>query len=111
MQTVDYTLVGRKIKEKRLKCGMTQEQLAERCDISVSYVAHIERGTKSLSLETAVRISNVLQISLDALLLDEIREPARIFDALDDELRQCSPEQTERFLRLARLLIHHIDEL
>ena len=68
MQTVNYTLVGQKIKDKRLKLGITQEQLAEKCDISVSYIAHIERGTKSLSLETAVKVSNALNVSLDYLV-------------------------------------------
>lgn len=43
MLTIDYYLVGEKIKEKRLKLGMTREQFAEKCDISVSYIAHIER--------------------------------------------------------------------
>ena len=111
MQTVDYTLVGQKIKEKRLKCGMTQEQLAERCDISVSFIAHIERGTKSLSLETAVKISNALNISLDYMLMNEIGDHARVFDALESEIMQLSAEQTEKFLRLANLLVRHMDEL
>ena len=86
MQTVDYTLVGEKIKSRRLKIGLTQEKLAEICDISVSYIAHIERGTKSLSLETAVKISNALDISLDYLLINEINNNSRIIKALESEL-------------------------
>ena len=51
MLNVDYYLVGSKIKEKRKSKGLTQEQLAEQCDISVSYIAHIERGTKICMLK------------------------------------------------------------
>lgn len=111
MQIIDYKLVGQKIKAKRQHCGMTQEQLAEQCDISISFIAHIERGTKSLSLETAVKISRALNVSLDYLLLDEISDSERILDALSSELAKCPPEQSEKFLRLARLLIAHIEEI
>lgn len=111
MQTVNYTLVGQKIKDKRLKLGITQEQLAEKCDISVSYIAHIERGTKSLSLETAVKVSNALNVSLDYLLIDEIRDNSRIIEALESELDQCTPKQIDKFIKLSRVLIQNIDEI
>ncbi|MBQ9908091.1 MAG: helix-turn-helix transcriptional regulator [Oscillospiraceae bacterium] len=111
MQTINYKLVGQKIKEKRNKLGMTQEQLAERCEISVSYIAHIERGTKSLSLETAVKISNTLGISLDYLILDEINMRSRALSAMDTELAKCEPKQAAAFLRLTRLLLTHINEI
>ena len=111
MQVINYELVGQKIKAKRNALGLTQEQLAERCDISVSYVAHIERGTKSLSLETAVKISNALQISLDFLLIDEIPEQSRQFNALSSELAHCSPEESALFLRIARVLAAHMNEI
>ncbi len=111
MQIVDYKAVWQKIKAKRQQCGMTQEKLAEQCDISISFIAHIERGTKSLSLETAVRISSALNVSLDYLLLDEINDNARILDALGSELSKYPPEQNEKFMRLARLLVAHIEEI
>lgn len=111
MQTVNYTLVGQKIKDKRLKLGITQEQLAEKCDISVSYIAHIERGTKSLSLETAVKVSNALNVSLDYLLIDEIHDNSRIIEALESELDRCTPKQIDKFIKLSRVLIQNIDEI
>lgn len=111
MRTVNYTLVGQKIRDKRLKLGITQEKLAEMCLISVSYVAHIERGTRNLSLDTAVRISTVLDISLDYLILDELRDNNRIMDSLETELKKCSPKQIDTFLKISRVLIQNIDEL
>lgn len=111
MRKVNYTLVGRKIKDKRLKMGITQEKLAEMCFISVSYVAHIERGTRNLSLDTAVRISTVLDISLDYLILDELHDNNRIMDSLETELEKCSLKQVDAFLRISRILIQNIEEL
>ncbi len=111
MQAINYKLVGQKIKLKRKKLGLTQEKLAERCDISVSYVAHIERGTKSLSLETAVKISNALQMSLDFLLIDELNGQTHVLNALDTELSACTPEQSATILRIAGILVRHAEEL
>ena len=111
MLSVDYYLVGNKIKEKRKKLGLTQENLAELCDLSVSYIAHIERGTKSLSLETAVKISNVLSVSLDYLLLDEIQDHERVFSALESEVNALSPAKRETFFKFSRLILKNIDEL
>lgn len=111
MQTVDYTLIGEKIKSRRLKIGLTQEKLAEICDISVSYIAHIERGTKSLSLETAVKISNALDISLDYLLINEINNNSRIINALESELDKCTSKQIDKFIRFSRVIIENIDEI
>ncbi|MBQ7003467.1 MAG: helix-turn-helix transcriptional regulator [Oscillospiraceae bacterium] len=111
MKTVNYQLVGQKIRDKRMKLGITQEKLAELCLISVSYVAHIERGTRSLSLDTAVRVANALDMSLDFLLLDEIHSHSRMIDSLQTELDRCTPEQIEKFVRLSRVLIANIDEI
>jgi len=111
MLEVNYYLVGSKIKDKRKKQGLTQEQLAEMCDLSVSYIAHIERGTKSLSLESAVKISNALNISLDYLLLDEIQGHDRVMSALENEISSLTPAKKEIFFKFARLVLKNIDEL
>ncbi|ARU63857.1 hypothetical protein CBW65_10005 [Tumebacillus avium] len=46
---------------------LTQEQLANRCDITRAYLANIERGKHAPSLRTAFRIANVLDSTLEQL--------------------------------------------
>ena len=41
---MDYIYLGKRIREERLKKHLTQEQLAEYSDISLSYMGQIERG-------------------------------------------------------------------
>ena len=65
---MDYNLLGEKIKKERLKKGLTQEALAEKANVSVSFMGQIERGERKLSLETFVKISKVLGVSLDYLI-------------------------------------------
>ena len=40
-------VLGRAIAERRRKAGLTQEELAFRCDLHPTYVSQLERGLKS----------------------------------------------------------------
>lgn len=66
-------LVGRNIQRFRKSAGMTQAQLAEKINISTAYVSRIERGEKSASLKVLNALTEVFQVSYDAL----VREPGR----------------------------------
>ena len=48
--TIDYKALGAKIKEYRKKENITQEQLAEMADISLSHMSNIETASASVSL-------------------------------------------------------------
>lgn len=68
---MDREAVGLKIKLTRVRENMTQEQLAERADISSSYVSAIERGKQSVSLEYMDRIADALNVPVTELLIYE----------------------------------------
>lgn len=69
---MDYKRLGLRIREERLKINLTQEQLAEAIDISNSYMGQIERGERSVTLDTLLRLTNKLGITVDYLLQDYI---------------------------------------
>ncbi|MGN1412339.1 MAG: helix-turn-helix domain-containing protein [Oscillospiraceae bacterium] len=108
---IDYSTAGSKIKKERLKLGLTQEKLAEKCHISVSYLAHIERGSKRPSLDVAVTISNVLNINLDYLFKDKINSEDVKIQSLENQLNNCTTTQINHFLKIAQVLISNIDEI
>ena len=77
-----------------MKAGLTQEQMAERCEISTSFLSHIERGTRKLSLETAVKIADYLHVSMNSLimktkgnLIKKIKDRKRLVYGLSEWLR------------------------
>ena len=109
----DLTAIGDKIRSRRAKLGMSQEQLAELCGITSSYVGHIERGSRQLSLNTAISISTVLEISLDYLLLDvkDQNSDANVLQSISAELKNHSPEQVDKFLSTIKILAENIDEM
>lgn len=67
---MDYEALGKRIRTHRKLADMTQEELAQAVGVSCSFVGHIERGSRKLSVDTLVRISETLNISCDSLLQD-----------------------------------------
>lgn len=58
--TIDFKLIGSRIKTTRKKAGRTQEWLAEQIDVSVGYISQIERGITKVNLETLGEICTIL---------------------------------------------------
>ena len=71
-ENMDYKRLGERIREERLKRNLTQAQLAEAVDISDTYMGAIERGERSLTLDTLVRLVNRLGVTVDYLLVDSV---------------------------------------
>ena len=65
----DYTNLVKNIKYFRLKSNMTQEQLAEKSDLSVSYIKQIESGKefKNITFNTFSKIAKALNIDVKEL--------------------------------------------
>ena len=58
---------GKRLKLMRKVRGLTQEQLAEKLDLSVEMVSFMERGIHAPSFETLDRLSEVLLFSVREL--------------------------------------------
>ena len=61
--------LGKRLKECRAKSEMTQEELADRLNISREHIGRIERGVYGCSLDLLVELSCVLSASTDYLLM------------------------------------------
>lgn len=60
--------IGKKVRHERLRLGWTQEELAEKLDMSASFVSQIERGVRSVSIETLECLGQVLGVDSANLL-------------------------------------------
>lgn len=63
-----YMVVADNIRRERRRLQMTQMELADRADISVDTVKSIERGRRSMSLDTYLGIVQALETSPSALV-------------------------------------------
>ena len=66
--SINFKIIGIRVREARMYNRMSQAELAERIDMSVTYISHIETAKKKASLEVLVRIANVLGVTVDYLL-------------------------------------------
>lgn len=69
---MDYKRLGVRIKETRNKKGFTQAKLAEMLGYSIQHISHVETGSTKLSVELLVELANVLEVSVDELLMDSL---------------------------------------
>ena len=109
-QELDYAAIGDRIRRYRELSRMTQEQLSERCALSTVYIGHLERGTRSPSLETLAKISQILHVSLDDLVFGEAEINNNMIKILSLTLEDKSPEKVKIFLKTVCALADKIDE-
>jgi len=62
--------LGEAIKSRRLKLGLTQEQLAEAADLHWTFVSGVERGVRNISIDNLYRISVALKLRMRDLVKD-----------------------------------------
>ena len=68
-----------RIRKAREDMGYTREKFAEKLDVSVSYLAELERGRTGISVKMLIKVCNVLGLSADYVLFGTERT--------EDELR------------------------
>lgn len=63
-----YEHIGRRVREERMRRGWTQEQLAEKAEVHLSFIGQLERGAKKPSLRTLKRLAETFGIRAGDLL-------------------------------------------
>lgn len=60
--------VGKRITDLRKKRGFSREKLSELADISVQFLAEIEKGRKSMTVNTLRKVSSALMVTTDYIV-------------------------------------------
>jgi transcriptional regulator with XRE-family HTH domain len=60
-------ILGNRLKEERKNKGMTQEEVAQKINISRASYAYYEAGKKQPSLDTLKKLGDLFKVSLDYL--------------------------------------------
>lgn len=82
---INYKSLGLRIHNTRKAQHMSQQELAELSDLSVPYISNIETGKRCLSLNALLSIANALNVSTEALLVDQLYN---VGNAYQEELYQ-----------------------
>ena len=93
---IDFESIGRKVKQIRLRKGVSQEQLAEAVGVGVTHISHLETGSGTVSLKVFLAIVNYLDCSADEILCKEINAARPIVDSWMAELvADCDPTEVK----------------
>lgn len=93
----------------RKKMGWSQEQLAEQLSISRQSVSKWESGASIPDLDKIIKLSDLLGVSTDYLLKDELEEMEMTVvqdkegtDSAEDDIRSISAEEADTFMNLTK---------
>ena len=108
---MDYVRLGQRIRQERLKLGLTQAKLAEDTDISEAYMGQIERGERNLALDTLVRLANKLGVSVDYLLKDSVDDSNdNVLNQFRQLIENKSMEHKLLVIDVVKTILSHLEK-
>ncbi|HCC34284.1 MAG TPA: XRE family transcriptional regulator [Ruminococcaceae bacterium] len=108
---MDYKRLGERIREERKRINLTQAALAEAIDISDTYMGAIERGERSPTLDTLVRLANRLGVTIDFLLADSVSaDDSNITDQFKQITDGHSPARKQMAINVLRVMFAQFEQ-
>ena len=99
-------LIGVRIKSLRRGRGLTQEQVAERADLSVNYLSRIERGLENPTLETLLSLAKALKVEpFDLFTFEHDDAPRRLRQSLARLVNEARDDQLSQVVKVLRALL------
>lgn len=90
---IQYDILGQNIQHYRRAKKITQEEMAEELNLSVSFISQLERGISKVSLDTLCSICDFLECPLNDLLNYSQEETPVMFDFIDTYKKLSEKEQ------------------
>ena len=99
MLNCDLTLLGFRLRNARKECGLTQKELAKQTGLSVKTIQDIEKGRKSPSYKTVLRLMSRLGVSPNTAFL--IKEPTSTekIQFFLEYFQSCDPKSQDILLK------------
>jgi len=82
---------GKRIMERRKKLGMTQEQLAEKSEVTTQFVSYAESGKRTMRAEKLMKLAVALEVSTDYILTGDIIDKDKLL--LSEKLDKLTPAE------------------
>ena len=103
---IDYDVIGARIKEVRVSKNLTQENLAEKVNVSVAFLSRIERGSSRINLKRLNQICDCLNVSEGYILNGSASNSSEYLDKEFNELlKNCSPEKKKMIYNVAKAIV------
>ena len=101
MKPEDLKKIGVRIVERRKELKLTQEQIAERMNVSIQMISNIERGNKAIKIDNLLKLCSILEVSTDYILTG--KRTNNDFDNLTSKLSHL----TESDYKMIEMLVDY----
>lgn len=103
---IDYRAIGKRVKSARINAHLTQEELSEKINMSLSHISNIETGNTKLSLPAILEIANALSVSVDELLCDNNTQTVTVYqNELQKIVSDCSYNEMQIITDVVKTLV------
>lgn len=104
-----YTETGNRILNLRKNQGLTRERLAEMSDISVPFLADIEKGKKNMTVTTLRKLASALLVTTDYIVNGQKSSSSEDELELLNLFKTLSPQNQRQAIKLLRVFAEAID--
>jgi len=109
---IDYVEVGERIRAKRIEKNYTQEQLAEKANVSLMYISNIEKASSSVGLQTLVALANALDVGIDYLLMDSLTNNKEgVYQELNKMIEEIPADKRANFIDIVESVAKNLKDL
>lgn len=104
---INYVEIGTRIRIERENFDMTREKLSELVNLSPYFLGQIERGERKMSINTLIKISECLHISIDYLFFEQVNANTNS-NILHSLINRCSEKEVLVIEALIKLILPHL---
>lgn len=104
---VDFSIIGKRIKEARKKKNMTQENLVEKMEVSIAYLSKIETGKIHINLERLSQICDILNVT-EGEILNGVSSNSKkyLHNEFYDLLYKLSPKERKLAYQILQIILN-----
>jgi transcriptional regulator with XRE-family HTH domain len=93
---IDYKALGERIAKRRKVLNLTQDNVAEATGLSNNHISNIENNHSIPSIETLIKICEVLDITPDYFLLGIVRHTNdSLLAQINQKIKLCDEKKLE----------------
>lgn len=103
---LDYTIIGSRLKQARVKSGLTQEDLAEKLNVSIAFLSRIECGKYKINLKRLNQMCGFLGVDEAYILSGSSTDFSNyLAEDLYHLLNNCPPDKLKLIYNVAKTII------
>lgn len=96
--------IGNRLRQKRKELKLTREEFAELADLSVGFYGQLEVETSQMSIDTLVKISKSMHVSMEYIVFGE-ELPKSDASAVINMLNHCTPTELKLAEKVLKLFL------